>query len=173
MYGNLSMAVLLLTHTGITIFAAKSNDILIIFQLISYAFLPNWFLIFKQDFLNKNNIDYMLCIKLAVYSKTKIFTIIHRYFSQSSVDFICFFCQIVFSFENKTLLFELKNTIDCMLCIKLAVCSKNKFFHNYLQIGPYSVFETRWICLFRLLSSIGCGFKYWRKNSQTWWCLRC
>ena len=50
----------------ITIFAAKSNDILINFQLISYPFLPNCFLILKQDFLNKNNINSILCIKLAV-----------------------------------------------------------------------------------------------------------
>jgi hypothetical protein len=50
----------------ITIFAAKSKDILINFQLISYPFLPNCFLILKQDFLNKNNINSILCIKLAV-----------------------------------------------------------------------------------------------------------
>ena len=69
----------------ITIYAAKYKDILVNFQLISYAFfLPNCCLILKQDFLHKNSIDCMLCIKLAVYSK--------NIFSQLFID------RAIFSF---------------------------------------------------------------------------
>ena len=73
-------------------------------------FLPNCCLILKQDFLHKNSIDCMLCIKLAVYSKNIFFTIIYRsghiQFLKPG-EFACFACcpplVVASNIDEKTL----------------------------------------------------------------------
>lgn len=72
--------------------------------------MPNCCLILKQDFLHKNSIDCMLCIKLAVYSKSFFFTIIYRsghiQFLKPG-EFACFACcpplVVASNIDEKTL----------------------------------------------------------------------